>query len=118
MPYIDSEIVSNAYEDIIRLNFFRKNDIYEINVIDDNLDYLKENLLDKIESYVNYFTDFGECNNSIIVSGSLDYLSIVLKNETLDLEMKKIYWNYYQIMFWMLKKYMIGVMAIPNYLNA
>ena len=38
---------------------------------------------------MDYFADFGECNNSLIVSGSLDYLSIVLDNETLDGEMKK-----------------------------
>jgi len=29
---------------------------------------------------VDYFADFGECNNSLIVSGSLDYLSIILDN--------------------------------------
>ena len=87
--YIDSEIVCNAYDDIIGLNFFRNNDIYEITVIDDNLDDLKEILLNQINGYVDYFSDFGECNNSLIVSGSLDYLSIVLENETLDLEMKK-----------------------------
>ena len=38
--------------------------------------------------YVDYFADFGECNNSLIVSGSLDYLSMVLEHETLDLEME------------------------------
>ena len=49
----------------------------------------KEILLNRINKYVEYFADFGQCNNSIIVSGSLDYLSMVLENETLDLEMKK-----------------------------
>lgn len=87
-PHIDSEIVGNAYDDIIRLNFFKNNDLYEIVVIDDNLDNKKEILVNQINAYVDYFTDFGQCNNSIIVSGSLDYLGMVLKNETLDLEMK------------------------------
>ena len=87
-PHIDSEIVGNAYEDIIRLNVFRNNNLYEIIIIDDNLDDEKEILLNQINSYVDYFSDFGQCNNSIIVSGSLDYLSMVLENETLDLEMK------------------------------
>ena len=87
-PHIGSEIVGNAYEDIIGLNFFRNNDIYEITVIDDDLDDKKEILLKQINAYVDYFADFGECNNSLIVSGSLDYLSMVLENETLDLEMK------------------------------
>ena len=88
-PHIDSEIVCNAYDDIIRLNFFRNNNLYEIIVIDDNLDNEKEILLKQINDYVDYFADFGQCNNSIIVSGSLDYLSMVLENETLDLQMKK-----------------------------
>ena len=48
----------------------------------------KEILLNRINDYVDYFTDFGECNNSIIVSGSLDYLSMVLEKESSDLEMK------------------------------
>ena len=88
-PHIGSEIVGNAYDDVIRLDFFRNNNVYEIIVIDDNLDNEKEILLNQINNYVDYFTDFGRCNNSIIVSGSLDYLSMVLENETLDLEMKK-----------------------------
>ena len=87
-PHIDSEIVGNAYNDIIRLNLFRNNNPYEIIVIDDNLDNKKEILLDQINYYIEYFTDFGQCNNSIIVSSSLDYLSMVLENETLNLEMK------------------------------
>ena len=87
-PYIDSEIVGNAYDDIIRLKLFKNNNLYEIIVIEDNLDIKKEFLLNQINDYVDYFTDFGHCNNSIIVSGSLDYLSMVLENETLDLEMK------------------------------
>ena len=87
-PHIDSEIVRNAYEDIIRLNFFKNKNLYEIVVIDENLDNKKEILLNQINAYVNYFSDFGKCNNSIIVSGSLDYLSMVLEKETLDLEMK------------------------------
>lgn len=87
-PHIDSEIVGNAYNDIIRLNLFKNNNPYEIIVIDDNLDNKKEILLDQINYYVDYFADFGKCNNSIIVSGSLDYLSMVLENETLTLEMK------------------------------
>ena len=87
-PHIDSEIVGNAYDDIIRLNFFKNNNVYEIIVIDDNLEDIKEILLNQINDYVDYFTDFGECNNSIIVSGSLDYLSMVLEKETLDLEME------------------------------
>ena len=88
-PHIDCEIVGNAYDDIIKLNFFRNNNLYEITVIDDNLDDEKEILLKQINGYVDYFSDFGQCNNSIIVSGSLDYLGIVLENETLDLEMEK-----------------------------
>ena len=44
--------------------------------------------MNQINDYIDYFTDFGQCNNSIIVSGSLDYLSMILENETLDLEMK------------------------------
>lgn len=87
-PHIDSEIVGNAYDDIIRLNFFKNKNVYEIIVIDDNLEDIKEILLNQIKDYVDYFTDFGECNNGIIVSGSLDYLSIVLENEKLDLEME------------------------------
>lgn len=87
-PHIDSEIVGNAYDDIIRLNFFKNNDVYEISVIDDNLDDIKEILLNQINDYICFFTDFGQCNNSIIVSGSLDYLSMVLEKETLDLEME------------------------------
>ena len=87
-PHIDSEIVGNAYNDIIRLNLFKNNNPYEIIGIDDNLDNKKEILLDQINYYVDYFADFGKCNNSIIVSGSLDYLSMVLENETLNLEMK------------------------------
>ena len=86
-PYIDCDIVANAYDDIIGLKLFNNN-LYEISVIDDNLDNKKEILLNKIIDYVDYFAEFGHCNNSIIVSGSLDYLSIVLENETLDLEMK------------------------------
>ena len=81
-PHIDSEIVGDAYNDIIRLNLFRNNNLYEIIVIDDNMDNKKEILLDQINYYIDYFTDFGQCNNSIIVSGSLDYLSMVLENET------------------------------------
>lgn len=88
-PHIDSEIVGNAYDDITRLNFFKNNNIYEIIVIDDNLDDIKEILLNQINDYIDYFTDFGQCNNSIIVSGSLDYLSMILEKETLDLEMEK-----------------------------
>ena len=87
-PHIDSEIVCNAYNDIIRLNLFRNNNLYEIIIIDDDLDNEKEILLNQINNYVDYFKDFGQCNNSIIVSGSLDYLNMVLVNETLDLEMK------------------------------
>lgn len=87
-PHIDSKIVGNAYDDIIGLNFFRNNGIYEKIIIDDNLDDEKEILLNQINAYVDYFADFGQCNNSIIVSGSLDYLSMVLEKETLDLEMK------------------------------
>lgn len=45
-------------------------------------------LSNQINDYIDYFVDFGECNNSIIVSGSLDYLGMVLENETLDLEIK------------------------------
>ncbi|WP_407382080.1 hypothetical protein [Methanobrevibacter sp.] len=82
-PHIDSKTVDKAYDDIIRLDLFKKKDIYE------NLDYIKEILFDRINEYEDYFTDFGKCNNSLIVSGSLDYLSTVLENETLDLEMKK-----------------------------
>ena len=88
-PHIDSEIVGNAYDDIIRLNFFRNNDVYEIIVIEDNLNDIKEILLNQINCYVDYFSDFAECNNSIIVSGSLDYLNMVLEKETLVLEMEK-----------------------------
>ena len=88
-PHIDCETVSNAYDDIIRLKFFRNKNLYEINFFDDDLDNMKEILLNQIYRYVDYFADFGECNNSLIVSGSLDYLSIVLNNETLDGEMKK-----------------------------
>lgn len=87
-PHINSEIVGDAYDDIIQLNFFKNNNVYEIIVIDDNLEDKKENLLNQINGYVDYFTDFGECNNSIIVSGSLDYLSMVLEKENLDLEME------------------------------
>lgn len=87
-PHINSEIVGDAYDDIIQLNFFKNNNVYEIIVIDDNLEDKKENLLNQINGYVDYFTDFGECNNSIIVSESLDYLSMVLEKETLDLEME------------------------------
>ena len=86
--YINSEIVATAYDDIIRLNFFKNNNPYEITVINENLNDIKEILLNQITGYVDYFSDFGECNNSLIVSGSLDYLSMVLEHETLDLEMK------------------------------
>ena len=86
--YINSEIVATAYDDIIRLNFFKNNNPYEITVINENLNDIKEILLNQITGYVDYFADFGECNNSLIVSGSLDYLSIVLEHETLDLEME------------------------------
>ena len=55
----------------------------------DNLDNEKKILSNQINDYADYFADFGQCNNSIIVSGSLDYLSMVLENETLDLEMKR-----------------------------
>ena len=48
-----------------------------------------EKFLKQINDYVDYFADFGQCNNTILVSGSLDYLSMLLENETLDLEMKK-----------------------------
>lgn len=54
----------------------------------DDLDYLKDTLIDKIQKYIDYFTDFGQCNNSIIVSGSLDYLHIVLSKEKLNPKMK------------------------------
>lgn len=87
-PYINSEIVATAYDDIIRLNFFKNNNPYEITVINENLNDIKEILLNQIMGYVDYFADFGECNNSLIVSGSLDYLSMVLEHETLDLEME------------------------------
>ena len=87
-PHIDSEIVCKAYNDITRLNFFKNNNPYELIIIDDNLDNEKEILLKQINEYIDYFIDFGQCNNSIIVSGSLDYLSMVLENETLDLEIK------------------------------
>lgn len=87
-PYIDSEIVSNAYNDIIQLELFGNNSFYQINVIDDDLDYFKNTLIDKIHKYIGYFTDFGQCNNSIIVSGSLDYLHIVLFREDLNPQIK------------------------------
>ena len=87
-PYINSEIVAIAYDDIIRLNFFKNNNPYEITVINENLNDIKEILLNQITGYVDYFAYFGECNNSLIVSGSLDYLSMVLEHETLDLEME------------------------------
>ena len=87
-PHIDCEIVGNAYDDIIELDFFKKSNVYEIIVIDDDLDDIKEILLNQINGYVDYFSDFGECNNSLIVSGSLDYLTMVLEKETLDLEME------------------------------
>lgn len=51
-------------------------------------EYYNEDILNQINDYINYFADFGKCNNSIIVSGTLDYLSMVLENETMDLEMK------------------------------
>lgn len=50
---------------------------------------IKLYLLNKIQNYIDYFTDFGQCNNSIIVSGSLDYLYIVLSKEELNSQMKK-----------------------------
>ena len=87
-PHIDSEIVGNAYDDIIKLNLFKNLMVYEIIVINDNLEDRKEILINKIYSYADYFADFGQCNNSLIVSGSLDYLSMVLEKETLDLEME------------------------------
>ena len=87
-PHINSEIVSITYDDIIGLKFFKNNNLYEISVIDDNLDNKKEILLNKINEYIDYFSEFAHCNNSIIVSGTLDYLSLVLENETLSLEMK------------------------------
>ena len=74
-------------------NFFKNDNISEIAIIDDNLDNEKKILSNQINDYVDYFADFGQCNNSIIVSGSLDYLSMVLENETLDLEMKKDFLN-------------------------
>ena len=87
-PLIDSEIVGNAYDDIIQLELFGNTIFYQIIAIDDDLDYFKNTLLDKIQNYIDYFTDFGQCNNSIIVSGSLDYLHIVLSKEELNPQMK------------------------------
>ena len=84
-PHMGSEIVGNTDDEIIKLDFFRNNALYEI---DSNLENDKEILLSLIKDYVDYFADFGECNNCLIVSGSLDYLSRVLENESLDLEMK------------------------------
>lgn len=87
-PHIDSEIAGNAYDDIIRLDLFGNDSFYPIIVIDDDLGYFKNTLIDKIQYYIGYFTDFGQCNNSIIVSGSLDYLHIVLSREELNPQMK------------------------------
>ena len=116
-PHIDSEMVGNAYDDIIRLNFFKNNNVYEIIVIDDNLENIKEILLNQINDYVDYFTDFGECNNSIIVSGSLDYLSIVLEKETLDLEMENDLLELLSDYVLDVKKYMACAAVILKYLN-
>ena len=88
-PHIQSETVGRAYDDIIRFNFFKNNNFYEKITIDENLDNMKEMSLSKINTYIDYFANFGQCNNSIIVSGSLDYLRIVLINENLNLEMKR-----------------------------
>ena len=87
-PYIDSEIVENAYDDIIKLNLFGNHNFYQNIVIGDDLNYFKDNLMKKIDCFMEFFTDFGQCNNSIIVSGSLDYLNIVLSKEKLNLQMK------------------------------
>ena len=91
-PHIDSEIVAKAYDDIIQLELFGDNNFYQNIVIDDDLDYFKNTLIDKIQHYIDYFTDFGQCNNSIIVSGSLDYLHIVLSREELNPQMKYDLW--------------------------
>lgn len=87
-PHIDSEIVENAYNDIMEWNLIKKDNVYGIVIIDDDLDSRKEILNKKIDNYIDYFKDFGRCNNSIVVAGSLDYLKKVLIHETLDLEMK------------------------------
>ena len=84
-PYIDSEIVGNSYDDIIRLNFFKK----IIFMMLMSFWWFRWWLGNQINYYTEYFADFGKCNNSIIVFWSFDYyLSIVFENGTLDLEMK------------------------------
>lgn len=50
--------------------------------------HLKLHIVVIIQIYIGYFANFGQCNNSIIVSGSLDYLHIVLSREELNLQMK------------------------------
>ena len=87
-PYIDSQIVEKSYDDINNLNLEDNDVFYESIIIKEDLDIEKEILIGKIEYYMDFFTDFGRCNNSILVSGSLDYLRLVLINENLGLEMK------------------------------
>lgn len=87
-PHIDSEVVENAYNDIMEWDLIQKDNLYGLVIIDDDLDSIKEILNKKINNYIDYFNDFGRCNNSIVVAGSLDYLKKVLIHETLGLEMK------------------------------
>ena len=82
----ESEVHKNAIEEMPKIKTHIDSEI--AGDAHDDLDYYKNTLINKIEYYIGYFTDFSRCNNSIIVSGSLDYLNIVLSREKLNPQMK------------------------------
>lgn len=87
-PYIPTEIVRNACDDLSSLNFYFDNPISDNTI--DSLDNMKNNLLKEINDYIDIFKDFGENDNGLFIAGSLDYIRIVLDNiEDLTFAMKK-----------------------------
>ena len=85
-PYITKDIVKKSFEDIAKNNLTQDN--YIIEPISESINETKDQLKNKIKSHIEYFRDFGRCNNSIIVAGCLDYLRIVLIEENLNMGLK------------------------------
>lgn len=85
-PYISTDIVKKSFRDIVTYNLTKEN--YVVEPISESIIQTKNHLKNRIQRYIEYFRDFGECNNGIITAGCLDYLRIVLIEENLNMDLK------------------------------
>ena len=85
-PYITDETIERSFKNILKFKLNKQKFSHEN--FHNDLVKIKENLIERMEFYINYFEYFGECNNGILVAGSVDYLRIALWEEDLNDEMK------------------------------